>query len=191
SEQPPPPPPSGGGFDYPDRVSRSTSTTRGTLNSGMGYYPKDKEPTFMFPVNDLEVSVSPRGRPFAPPPLARGSATPFLATAYDEFTRDWVNLSIGRLSQKTVPCVKYRSEEPPQYPADDDRGPEKEEFTVGTDDPEEQPGSKEVRVLHYYRPQYKGPWSTYRKSPDLKLQLLLLDRPAHYLWMEIAAKALT
>ena len=40
SEQRPPPPPSGGGFDYPDRVSRSTSTTRGTLNSGMGYYPK-------------------------------------------------------------------------------------------------------------------------------------------------------
>lgn len=37
-------------------------------------------------------------------------------------------------------------------------------------------GSKEVRVLHYYRPQYKGPRSTYRKSPDLKLQLLLLDR---------------
>lgn len=39
-----------------------------------------------------------------------------------------------------------------------------------------QPGSKEVRVLHYYRPQYKGPRSTYRKTPDLKLQLLLLDR---------------
>lgn len=32
--------------------------------------------------------------------------------------------------------------------------------------------------MHYYRPQYKGPRSTYRKSPDLKLQLLLLDRCA-------------
>ena len=36
--------------------------------------------------------------------------------------------------------MKYRSEEPPQYPADDDRGPEKEEFTVGMDDPEDQVG---------------------------------------------------
>lgn len=39
-----------------------------------------------------------------------------------------------------------------------------------------QAGSKEVRVLHYYRPQYKGPRSTYRKTPDPKLQQLLLDR---------------
>ncbi|CAM9497928.1 unnamed protein product, partial [Scytosiphon promiscuus] len=193
---PPPPPPVGGGrkgpgAPDPERSGRSTSTTRGTLHSGVGYYPKDKEPTFIFPVNDLEVSIVPRGRPFQPPPLARGSATPFLATAYDEFTRDWVNLSIGRLSQKTVPCVKYRSEEPPQYPADDDQVPAKETFAVGTDDLEEEAGSKEVRVLHYYRPQYKGPRSTYRKVPDLKLQLLLLDRPAHFMWMEIAAKALT
>ncbi|CAM9540913.1 unnamed protein product, partial [Ectocarpus sp. 12 AP-2014] len=195
--QPPPPPPAGGGGRHgsgagdQQRPGRSTSTTRGTVNSSMGYYPKDKEPTFIFPVNDLEVSIAPRGRPFQPPPLARGSATTFLATAYDEFTRDWVNLSIGRLSQKSVPCVKYRSEEPPQYPADDHQVPDKEKFTVGTDDPEEQPGSKEVRMLHYYRPQYKGPRSTYRKTPDLKLQLLLLDRPAHFMWMEIAAQALT
>lgn len=42
--------------------------------------------------------------------------------------------------------------------------------------PVPQAGTKEVRVLHYYRPQYKGPRSTYRKTPDLKLQLLLLDR---------------
>ncbi|CAN0055320.1 unnamed protein product [Pylaiella littoralis] len=195
ANQPPPPPVLGGGrlglgTGDPERPGRSTSTTRGTVNSGMGYYPKDKEPTFMFPVNDLEVSVSPRGRLFQPPPLARGSATPFLATAYDEFTRNWVNLSIGRLSQKTVPCVKYRSEEPPQYPADDHQVPDKDKFTVGTN-PDQQAGSKEVRVLHYYRPQYKGPRSTYRKSPDLKLQLLLLDRPAHFMWMEIAAQALT
>lgn len=64
---------------------------------------QDKEPTFMFPVNDLEVGASPRGRPFSPPPLARGSATPMLATAYDEFSRDWVHVTIGRLAQKTVP----------------------------------------------------------------------------------------
>lgn len=160
----------------------------------------------MFPVNDLEVTVSPRGRPFRPPPLARGSATPFITTAYDEFTRDWVSLSIGRLAQKIVPwsvchalgfysisggflvalggvsawspphvslydesddrdydamfllltgalfvrlhrsppfppSVKYRAEEPPQYPADDHRVPGKQEdFTVGTDHPEEQVG---------------------------------------------------
>lgn len=34
--------------------------------------------------------------------------------------------------------VKYRSEEPPQYPADDNQVPEKEQFAVGTEDPEEQ-----------------------------------------------------
>lgn len=39
--------------------------------------------------------------------------------------------------------VKYRSEEPPQYPADDNRVPETEEaFTIGSEDPEEQ-------VRHY------------------------------------------
>lgn len=57
----------------------------------------------MFPVNDLEVTIAARGRPFMTPPLARGSATPMLATAYDEFSRDWVNISIGRLAQKAVP----------------------------------------------------------------------------------------
>lgn len=34
--------------------------------------------------------------------------------------------------------VKYRSEEPPQYPADDNQVPEKDKFAVGTEDPEEQ-----------------------------------------------------
>lgn len=43
--QPPPPPPAGGGrhgfsAGDPERPVRSTSTTRGTVNSGMGYYPK-------------------------------------------------------------------------------------------------------------------------------------------------------
>lgn len=44
-------------------------------------------------------------------------------------------------SRSFPPSVKYRAEEPPRYPADDHRVPGKQEdFTVGTDHPEEQVG---------------------------------------------------
>lgn len=78
----------------------------------------------------------------------------------------WGGLEVCGLFLVSVKCVYciYASNEKPCFPPDT-------HWLWSL-----QAGSKEVRVMHYYRPQYKGPRSTYRKSPDLKLQLLLLDR---------------
>ncbi|CAM9400937.1 unnamed protein product [Chrysoparadoxa australica] len=124
------------------------------------------------------------------------NASTQLATTYDECTKDWCVVTVGKYAPKSVQSIPYLPKEPPKFLIDSQVLPSKDvdysanSVGAGPEDGVEEDKHSQLRLLHHYAPTYTSPESTYRYEPAAEGLDLVGCRPGSFRWMEIECRAL-